>query len=36
MSPAMPHSMTRATVVRAGRRTTLVALPAWCNGQILI
>ncbi|MET7563757.1 hypothetical protein ABZS95_26685 [Streptomyces sp. NPDC005479] len=31
-----PHSMTRATVVRAGRRTTLVVLPAWCKGQILI
>ncbi|MEV0493425.1 hypothetical protein OH782_41465 (plasmid) [Streptomyces sp. NBC_01544] len=31
-----PLSTTRATVVRAGQRTTLVALPAWCNGQVLI
>ncbi|WP_331743738.1 hypothetical protein OH809_43770 (plasmid) [Streptomyces sp. NBC_00873] len=28
--------MTRATVVRADRQTTLVALPAWYNGQILV
>ncbi|MET8538724.1 hypothetical protein ABZV67_45540 [Streptomyces sp. NPDC005065] len=28
--------MTRATVVRAGCQTTLAALPAWCNGQILV
>ncbi|MFE4654870.1 hypothetical protein [Streptomyces sp. NPDC056707] len=28
--------MTRAIVVRAGRQTTFVALPAWYNGQILV
>ncbi|MCX5318114.1 hypothetical protein [Streptomyces sp. NBC_00154] len=35
----MSHSpliTTRATVVRAGQRTTLVALPAWCNGDVLV
>jgi hypothetical protein len=30
-----PHSRTRATVVRAGYRTTLVSLSDWYGGQIL-
>ncbi|MCM2393905.1 hypothetical protein [Streptomyces albipurpureus] len=31
-----PHVRTRATVVRAGDRTTLVSLAAWYGGQVLV
>lgn len=36
MDDVSPHTTTRATVVRAGYRTTFVALPDWCQGQVLV
>lgn len=36
MNDVSPHTTTRATVVRAGDTTTLVALPAWFRGQVLV
>ncbi|MFD7861457.1 hypothetical protein [Streptomyces sp. NPDC059783] len=36
MDVVSPRTLTQATVVRAGRRTTLVALPCWYKGLILV
>jgi chloramphenicol 3-O-phosphotransferase len=36
MNQVSPHTTTRAIVVRAGYRRTLVALPQWLAGQVLV
>ncbi|MFC8538013.1 hypothetical protein ACFUJY_29435 [Streptomyces sp. NPDC057249] len=36
MTVFLPHTPTTAIVVRAGCRTTLVVLPDWYRGQILV